>query len=75
MIEAATPFKIGCSRLEFTFISSPVTQCAPHGCQSSCDPLIIFEKIQADYFEMEFEKALSQFIGTLKQKSVIEIKL
>jgi peptidyl-prolyl cis-trans isomerase SurA len=33
------------------------------------------QKIQADYFEKEFEKAFSQFIGTLKEKSVIEIKL
>lgn len=33
------------------------------------------EKVKADYFEKEFEKALNQFIGTLKEKSIIEIKL
>jgi len=33
------------------------------------------QKIQADYFDKEFEKAFNQFIGTLKEKSIIEIKL
>jgi peptidyl-prolyl cis-trans isomerase SurA len=33
------------------------------------------EKVQADYYEKEMEKALQQFLATLKEKSVIEIKL
>jgi len=33
------------------------------------------EKVQADYFEMEMEKAFQQFLSELKEKSVIEIKL
>jgi peptidyl-prolyl cis-trans isomerase SurA len=32
-------------------------------------------KIQADYYEKDFEKAFKQFITTLREKSVIEIKL
>ena len=35
----------------------------------------IKEKIQADYYDKEFEKAFKQFITTLREKSVIEIKL
>jgi len=35
----------------------------------------IKEKVQADYLEKDKEKALQQFISTLKEKSVIEIKL
>jgi peptidyl-prolyl cis-trans isomerase SurA len=35
----------------------------------------IQEKVKADYFEKEMEKALKQFISTLKEKSIIEIKL
>ena len=35
----------------------------------------IKEKVQADYYEKELEKALQQFLGKLKEKSVIEIKL
>ena len=33
------------------------------------------EKVQADYYEAETEKAFRQFLSTLKEKSVIEIKL
>jgi peptidyl-prolyl cis-trans isomerase SurA len=33
------------------------------------------EKVKADYFESETEKALKQYLGTLKEKSVIEIRL
>ncbi len=33
------------------------------------------EKVQADYYESEMEKAFKQYISTLKEKSVIEIKL
>lgn len=33
------------------------------------------EKVLADYSERELEKALKQFIATLREKSVIEIKL
>ena len=33
------------------------------------------EKVQADYYESEMEKAFKQFLSTLKEKSVIEIKL
>jgi peptidyl-prolyl cis-trans isomerase SurA len=33
------------------------------------------EKVQADYFEVEMEKAFRQFLNELKEKSVIEIKL
>jgi parvulin-like peptidyl-prolyl isomerase len=35
----------------------------------------IREKVQADYYEKELEKAFEQFLGKLKEKSVIEIKL
>ena len=35
----------------------------------------IKEKVQADYYERELEKAYLQFISKLKEKSVIEIKL
>jgi len=35
----------------------------------------IREKVQTDYYEREMEKALQQFLTTLKEKSVIEIKL
>jgi parvulin-like peptidyl-prolyl isomerase len=33
------------------------------------------EKVMADYYESEMEKALKQYLGTLKEKSVIEIRL
>jgi peptidyl-prolyl cis-trans isomerase SurA len=33
------------------------------------------EKVQADYYENEMEKAIRQYITNLKEKSVIEIKL
>jgi len=33
------------------------------------------ERVQADYFENELEKAFKQYLSTLKEKSVIEIKL
>ena len=33
------------------------------------------EKVRADYYENEMEKAFRQYITTLKEKSVIEIKL
>jgi peptidyl-prolyl cis-trans isomerase SurA len=33
------------------------------------------EKVQGDYYESEMEKAFKQYIITLKQKAVIEIKL
>jgi peptidyl-prolyl cis-trans isomerase C len=33
------------------------------------------EKVQADYYDSEMEKAFRQYISTLKEKSVIEIKL
>ena len=33
------------------------------------------EKIQADYYDSEMEKAFRQYLSTLKEKSVIEIKL
>ena len=33
------------------------------------------EKVWADYYESEMEKAFKQYISTLKQKAVIEIKL
>jgi len=33
------------------------------------------EKVKADYYEGEMEKAFKQFLSTLKEKSVIEIKL
>ena len=33
------------------------------------------ERVQADYYEAEMEKAFKQFLSTLKEKSVIEIKL
>lgn len=35
----------------------------------------IKERVQADYYENEFEKAYQQFLSKLKEKSVIEIKL
>ena len=35
----------------------------------------IKEKVRADYYEKELEKAYQQFLGKLKEKSVIEIKL
>ena len=33
------------------------------------------EKVMADYYESEMEKAYKQYLSTLKQKSVIDIKL
>lgn len=33
------------------------------------------EKVKADYYDGEMEKAFKQFLSTLKEKSVIEIKL
>jgi len=33
------------------------------------------EKVQADYYDSEMEKAFRQYLSTLKEKSVIEIKL
>jgi parvulin-like peptidyl-prolyl isomerase len=33
------------------------------------------EKVEADYYDKEFEKALQQFLSKLKEKSIIEIKL
>jgi parvulin-like peptidyl-prolyl isomerase len=33
------------------------------------------EKVKADYFESEMEKALKQYLSTLKEKSIIDIKL
>jgi parvulin-like peptidyl-prolyl isomerase len=33
------------------------------------------EKVKADYYQVETEKAFRQFISTLKEKAVIEIKL
>ncbi len=33
------------------------------------------ERVKADYFDREREKALQQFLSTLKEKAVIEIKL
>jgi peptidyl-prolyl cis-trans isomerase SurA len=35
----------------------------------------IKEKVEADYYENEREKSFQQFLNTLKEKSVIEIKL
>jgi peptidyl-prolyl cis-trans isomerase SurA len=35
----------------------------------------IKERVQADYYERKWEKALEQFLGNLKEKSIIEIKL
>jgi peptidyl-prolyl cis-trans isomerase SurA len=35
----------------------------------------IKEKVQADYFEREREKGVQQYLNTLKEKAVIEIKL
>ena len=35
----------------------------------------IKEKVQADYYEKEWEKAFQQFLSKLKEKSIIEIKL
>jgi parvulin-like peptidyl-prolyl isomerase len=35
----------------------------------------IREKVQADYYEKEMDKALQQFLTKLKERSVIEIKL
>ena len=33
------------------------------------------ERVQVDYYEREMEKAFKQYLSTLKEKSVIEIKL
>ena len=33
------------------------------------------EKVMADYYESEMEKAYKQYLSTLKEKSVIDIKL
>ncbi len=33
------------------------------------------EKVKADYYESEMEKAFKQYVSTLKEKAVIEIKL
>jgi hypothetical protein len=33
------------------------------------------ERVLADYYDSEMEKAFKQYLSTLKQKSVIEIKL
>jgi peptidyl-prolyl cis-trans isomerase SurA len=33
------------------------------------------EKVKADYYESEIEKAFKQYVSTLKEKAVIEIKL
>ncbi|NWG01954.1 MAG: peptidylprolyl isomerase [Syntrophaceae bacterium] len=33
------------------------------------------ERVQMDYFESEMEKAFKQYLSTLKEKSIIEIKL
>ncbi len=33
------------------------------------------ENVQSDYYEREYEKAFKQYLSTLKEKSVIEIKL
>lgn len=35
----------------------------------------IKEKVRQDYLEREFEKSLKQFLATLREKSIIEIKL
>ncbi len=35
----------------------------------------IKEKVEADYYDKELEKAIQQFLGKLKEKSIIEIKL
>lgn len=35
----------------------------------------IKEKVQADYYDKEMEKAFQQFLSKLKEKSIIEIKL
>ena len=35
----------------------------------------IKEKVQGDYYEMERQKAYKQFLSTLKEKAIIEIKL
>ncbi len=46
--------------------------------RKGADPLPfeeVIEKVKADYYESEMEKAFKQFISTLKDKSVIEIKL
>jgi parvulin-like peptidyl-prolyl isomerase len=42
------------------------------------DPLPFEEvkaKVKADYYDVELDKALKQFISTLRDKSIIEIKL
>ena len=42
------------------------------------DPLPFEEvkaKVQADYYDVEMEKAFKQYLSTLKEKSIIEIKL
>src|SRR4030043_41474 len=33
------------------------------------------ERVKADYYESEMEKAFEQYVSTLKEKAVIEIKL
>jgi peptidyl-prolyl cis-trans isomerase SurA len=33
------------------------------------------EKVKADYYESEMEKAIKQYVSTLKEKAIIEIKL
>ena len=46
--------------------------------RKGADPLPfeeVKEKVKADYSEIEMEKALKQYLSTLKEKSVIEIKL
>jgi parvulin-like peptidyl-prolyl isomerase len=35
----------------------------------------VIEKVKADYYDGEMEKAFKQYLSTLKEKSVIEIKL
>ena len=35
----------------------------------------VIEKVKADYYEKEMEKAFKQFLTKLREKSVIEIKL
>ena len=35
----------------------------------------VMERVKADYYNQEMEKALKQYLSTLKEKSVIEIKL
>jgi hypothetical protein len=35
----------------------------------------VIERVRVDYHEGEMEKAFKQYLSTLKEKSVIEIKL